>query len=76
MFKEDVGQVLAWLTDHGEPFLARQTAIGKSSQRAEQLYNAHMQFEQVRLDAKVRSCVCVCALSAHVASVTDLRIVV
>lgn len=47
MFKEDVGQVLAWLTDHGEPFLARQTAIGKSSQRAEQLYNAHMQFEQV-----------------------------
>ena len=48
MFKEDVRQVLAWLTDHGEPFLARQTAIGKSSQRAEQLYNAHMQFEQVR----------------------------
>uniref|UniRef100_A0A0X3PU00 Triple functional domain protein n=1 Tax=Schistocephalus solidus TaxID=70667 RepID=A0A0X3PU00_SCHSO len=47
MFKEDVGQVLAWLTDHGEPFLARQTAVGKSSQRAEQLYNAHMQFEQV-----------------------------
>ncbi len=47
MFKEDVGQVLAWLTDHGEPFLTRQTAIGKSSQRAEQLYNAHMQFEQV-----------------------------
>ncbi|VDK32208.1 unnamed protein product [Taenia asiatica] len=47
MFKEDVGQVLTWLTDHGEPFLARQTAIGKSSQRAEQLYNAHMQFEQV-----------------------------
>ncbi|VUZ48985.1 unnamed protein product [Hymenolepis diminuta] len=47
MFKEDVGQVLAWLTDHGEPFLARQTAIGKSSLRAEQLYNAHMQFEQV-----------------------------
>nr|CDS19379.1 kalirin [Echinococcus granulosus] len=47
MFKEDVGQVLTWLSDHGEPFLARQTAIGKSSQRAEQLYNAHMQFEQV-----------------------------
>ncbi|KAL3320890.1 hypothetical protein Ciccas_000416 [Cichlidogyrus casuarinus] len=47
MFKEDVGQVLAWLSDHGEPFLQRQTAIGKSSQRAEQLYNAHMQFEQV-----------------------------
>lgn len=47
MFKEDVGQVLAWLTEHGEPFLARQIAVGKSSQRAEQLYNAHMQFEQV-----------------------------
>ncbi|OON21298.1 PH domain protein [Opisthorchis viverrini] len=47
MFKEDVGQVLAWLTEHGEPFLHRQTAVGKSIQRAEQLYNTHMQFEQV-----------------------------
>ncbi|VEL23387.1 unnamed protein product [Protopolystoma xenopodis] len=47
MFKEDVGQVLAWLNQHGEPFLRRQTAVGRSSQRAEQLYNAHMQFEQV-----------------------------
>ncbi|VDP46022.1 unnamed protein product [Schistosoma mattheei] len=47
MFKEDVGQVLAWLTEHGEPFLQRQTSVGKSIQRAEQLYSAHMQFEQV-----------------------------
>ncbi|TPP64524.1 Kalirin [Fasciola gigantica] len=47
MFKEDVGQVLAWLSEHGEPFLHRQTAVGKSIQRAEQLYNTHMQFEQV-----------------------------
>lgn len=47
MFKEDVGQVLAWLSDHGEPFLQRQTSIGKSTTRAEQLYNTHMQFEQV-----------------------------
>lgn len=49
MFKEDVGQVLAWLTEHGEPFLQRQTSVGKSIQRAEQLYSAHMQFEQVRM---------------------------
>ncbi|CAH8874905.1 unnamed protein product [Trichobilharzia szidati] len=47
MFKEDVGQVLAWLTEHGEPFLQRQTSVGKSIQRAEQLYSAHMQFEHV-----------------------------
>ncbi|CAH8588669.1 unnamed protein product [Dicrocoelium dendriticum] len=47
MFKEDVGQVLAWLSDHGEPFLQRQTSVGKSITRAEQLYNTHMQFEQV-----------------------------
>lgn len=51
MFKEDVGQVLAWLTEHGEPFLHRQTCVGKSIQRAEQLYSAHMQFEQVSAEA-------------------------
>ncbi|KAF7232288.1 hypothetical protein EG68_08777 [Paragonimus skrjabini miyazakii] len=47
MFKEDVGHVLSWLSEHGEPFLQRQTSVGKSSLRAEQLYNTHMQFEQV-----------------------------
>ncbi|KAF6777147.1 hypothetical protein AHF37_03629 [Paragonimus kellicotti] len=46
MFKEDVGHVLSWLSEHGEPFLQRQTSVGKSSLRAEQLYNTHMQFEQ------------------------------
>ncbi len=47
MFKEDVAQVLGWLDQHGEPFLHRQTAVGRTSHRAEQLYNAHMQFEMV-----------------------------
>uniref|UniRef100_A0A1I8GXV2 Triple functional domain protein n=1 Tax=Macrostomum lignano TaxID=282301 RepID=A0A1I8GXV2_9PLAT len=46
-FKQDCAQVLAWLSEHGDPFLAKQVYVGKSMARAETLYNAHMQFEQV-----------------------------
>jgi len=38
---------LDWLEHHGEPFIEKNTAIGKSLQRAKALKKSHEHFESV-----------------------------
>ena len=40
-------QVLKWIAEHGEAFLAKYTGIGKSLHRARQLRKRHEDFEDV-----------------------------
>ena len=40
-------QVLHWISEHGEVFLAKHTGIGKSLPRATQLRKRHEDFEDV-----------------------------
>ena len=39
--------MLDWLANHGEAFIAKNTAIGKSLQRAKALKKSHEHFENV-----------------------------
>ena len=40
-------QVIEWLDNHGEVFLSKNTAIGKSLQKANALHKNHEHFENV-----------------------------
>lgn len=42
-----VSQVIDWLDTHGEVFLTKNTAVGKSLQRAKALQKSHEHFENV-----------------------------
>ncbi|XP_048253877.1 triple functional domain protein-like isoform X2 [Haliotis rufescens] len=47
LFQQDVKQVIDWLDNHGDIFLAKNTSIGKSLQRAKALQKSHEHFESV-----------------------------
>ncbi|XP_076823491.1 triple functional domain protein-like isoform X2 [Clavelina lepadiformis] len=47
VYEHDVSQVLKWIAEHGEAFLAKYTGIGKSLHRARQLRKRHEDFEDV-----------------------------
>jgi len=47
IYENDVQQVLQWITEHGETFLAKYTTIGKSLHRAQLLRKRHDDFEDV-----------------------------